>query len=142
VANPPPGGTYTLSRFGTSSPKAPQFSAYFRSSGTLAQDIWTLDTGDPVTDPTNFAHVAACFNQPVGTTGCTHWQKGIGASATGVIGLDQTLTVQRFLFVNWVSPFNVATNPPDGMTPFPPVLYEGATTLNPCSIDTVTGYDC
>jgi hypothetical protein len=142
VANPPPGGTYTLSRFGTSSPKAPQFSAYFRSSGTLAQYIWTQDTGDPVTDPTNFAHVAACFNQPVGTTGCTHWQKGIGASAIGVIGLDQTLTVQRFLFVNWVSPFNAATNPPDGMAPFPPVLYEGATTLNPCSIDTTNGYDC
>jgi hypothetical protein len=145
VVNPPPGGTYTLSRFGTSSPKAPQFSAYFRSSGTLAQYIWTGDTGDPVTDPTNFAHVAACFNQPVGTTGCTHWQKGIGASATGIIGLDQTLIVQRFLFVNWVSPFNAATNPPDGMAPFPPVLYEGATTLLPCTgpqSDPVNGYDC
>jgi hypothetical protein len=142
VASPPPGGTYTLSRFGTSSPRAPQFSAYFRSSGTLAQYIWTGDTGDPVTDPTNFAHVASCFNQPVGTTGCTHWQNGIGKSATGVIGLDQTLTVQRFLFVNWVSPFNAATNPPDGMAPFPPVLYEGGTTLNPCSVDPINGYDC
>jgi hypothetical protein len=243
VANPPPGGTYTLSRFGTSSPKAPQFSAYFRSSGTLAQYIWTGDTGDPVADPSNFATIAACFNKPalvagatlstdplvkyvetgtdthwdpgepviydvahsgfytpadtvisgvapaVGTalsidsklkyletgtdtvrdpgepviynadnTGiykttdtiisayaCYHWQHGLNASATGVIGLDQTLTVQRFLFVNWVSPFNAATNPPDGMAPFPPVLYEGATTLLPCTgpqPDPVNGYDC
>jgi hypothetical protein len=153
VVNPPPGGTYTLSRFGTSSPKAPQFSAYFRSSGTLAQYIWTGDTGDPVTDPTNFAQIASCFNKPAGTAGCTHWQNGIGKSANGcvtqptgvtlcVVSLDQILIVQRFLFVNWVSPFNAATNPPDGMAPFPPLLYEGATTLNPCTADPVNGYDC
>jgi hypothetical protein len=163
VASPPPGGTYTLSRFGTSSPVAAQFHEYFRSSGTLAQYIWTGDTGDPVTDPINFAHVASCFGQPAGTAGCYRWQTGIGRSANGcvlqrtgvtlcVVGLDQTLTIQRFLFVNWVSPFNAATNAPDGMAPYSYstdpitgnrlVLYEGANTLLPCSVDQINGYDC
>jgi hypothetical protein len=163
VASPPPGGTYTLSRFGTSSPRAPPFQAYFRSSGTLAQYIWTGDRGDPVTDPSNFATIASCFGQPAGTAGCYRWQTGIGKSANGcvlqptgvtlcVIGLDQVLTVQRFLFVNWVWPFNAATNPPDGMAPYSYstdpitgnrlVLYEGANTLTPCSIDEINGYDC
>jgi hypothetical protein len=163
VASPPPGGTYTLSRFGTSSPVAAQFHEYFRSSGTLAQYIWTGNTGDPVTDPINFAHSASCFGQPAGTAGCYRWQTGIGRSANGcvlqrtgvtlcVVGLDQTLTIQRFLFVNWVSPFNAATNAPDGMAPYSYstdpitgnrlVLYEGANTLLPCSVDQINGYDC
>jgi hypothetical protein len=145
VANPPPGGTYTLLRFGTSSPVPPQFSAYFRSSGMLALYLWTGNIGDPVADEINYAHILSCFGAPAGTGPCSHWQKGIGASATGVIGLDQIINTQRFVFVNWVSPFNVATNPPHGMAQmaqWPPVLYEGGLTLNPCNIDPINGYDC
>jgi len=143
--NPPPGGTYTLTRFGIGhNPGSSVTDSYFRSSGALALDIWTGNTGDPTGDSINFSRVAACFGQPVGTTGCTHWQRGIGNPGTGtVIGGIQASIVLRFVFVNWVSPFNAATSPPQGMVTFPPAtLYEGSFTLNNCVVDTVNGYDC
>jgi hypothetical protein len=143
--NPAPGGTYTLTRFGIGhAPGSSVTDSYFRSSGALALYSWTGNTGDPTGDSINFSRVAACFGQPVGTTGCTHWQKGIGNPGTGtVIGGIQASIVLRFVFVNWVSPFNAATSPPQGMVTFPPAtLYEGSFILNNCVVDPVNGYDC
>jgi len=143
--NPPPGGTYTLTRFGIGhAPGSSVTDSYFRSSGALALDIWTGNTGDPTGDSINFSRVAACFGQPVGTTGCTHWQRGIGNPGTGtVIGGIQASIVLRFVFVNWVSPFDSTRSPPQGMVAFPPAtLYEGSATFNNCVVDPVNGYDC
>jgi hypothetical protein len=67
----------------------------------------------------------------------------MGNPGTGtVVGVSQVAIVNRFFGVNWVAPFDWQTNPPLGIIPFPPVLYEGPITLNPCPIDPVNGYDC
>jgi ABC-type transport system substrate-binding protein len=141
----PPGGTYTLTRFGIGHPPGSSVTdSYFRSSGALALYLWSGNTGDPTGDSINFSRVAACFGQAVGTTGCAHWQKGLGNPGTGtVIGGIQASIVLRFVFVNFVSPFNAATSPPQGMVTFPPAtLYEGSATLNNCVVDPTNGYDC
>jgi hypothetical protein len=140
LQNPPPGGSYTFFRFGIgNAPGASVTDAYFRSSGTFALYLWSGNTGDPVGDPLNFSRLASCFGQPVGLSGCSHWQEGIGnpgapAGSGNLIGGIQASIVLRFLFLNWVSPFDAHHSPPQGMAPFDPILYEGSFTLNPASM--------
>ncbi len=152
VQNPPPGGTYTLQRFGLGfAPGASLTGSYFRSNGSLALWIWSGNTGDFTADFLNFGVVALCFGQPLtgGTTGCGHWQQGIGAPAgLSTVGLIQVGIVQRFVGVNWVAPYKWTTAPPQGIAAFPPILYEGSATLNPASVAgcavpyPIGGYDC
>ncbi len=137
------GGTWTLQRYGRGTTPGGTLNTYFRSTGNLMLWVWSQDRGTFSTDFLNFGQVALCFGKAVGTSGCTVWQHGIGGSAGGtVIGLTQVSIVQRFVGVNWTSPYNWQTSPPQGIDTFPPVLYEGTTTYNPCSIDAVNGYDC
>jgi hypothetical protein len=143
--SPGVGQSFTLPRFGNGLPPASSVSAiYFRSSGNTALWIWTRNKGDTTMDFVNFAQVASCFNQPVNLNGpCGRWQHGMGNPGTGtVVGVSQVGIVNRFFGVNWVAPFDWQTNPPRGIIPFPPVLYEGPVTLNPCPIDPFNGYDC
>ena len=96
-------------------------------------------------DFVNFSQIASCFGQPINLTGpCGHWQQGIGNPGTGmVVGVSQVAIVNRFFGVNWVAPFNWQTSPPTGIAPFPPILYEGSTTLSPASVvGCPSGYDC
>ncbi len=141
---PPASGSYTLQRFGRGTvPGGSLSGTYFRSSGNLALWVWSQDRGTFSTDFLNFGQVALCFSKAVGTAGCTVWQHGIGGSASGTaIGITQVSIVQRFVGVNWISPYNWVTSPPTGIAAFPPVLYEGSVTLNPCNVDAVNGYDC
>jgi hypothetical protein len=125
------------------SPPGGSLNSYFRSSGNLALWSYSGDRGDFSKDFLNFGAVSLCFGKPVGTAGCTVWQHGIGGSASGTqVGLTQVGIVQRFVGINWVAPYDWTASPPKGIATFPPVLYEGAATLNPCSIDSVNGYDC
>jgi hypothetical protein len=143
--SPSVGQVFTLPRFGNGLTPASSVSGiYFRSSGNTALWIWTRNKGDVTMDFLNFAQVVSCFGQPVNLTGpCGHWQHGMGNPGTGtVVGVSQVAIVNRFFGVNWVAPFDWLTNSPRGMVPFPPVLYEGPVTLNPCPIDPVNGYDC
>jgi hypothetical protein len=85
----------------------------------------------------------------LGSNGCGHWQQGIGAPAgQGQVGLIQVGIAQRFVGVNWVSPYNWISSPPQGIASYAPVLYEGSATLNPSSIANcvnvypIAGYDC
>ncbi len=141
------GGSYTLTRFGKGIAPATSVSGdYFRSSGNLALWIWSGDNGDLTHDFLNFSHAAFCYNNPIPS--CQPLTRGIGAgSVAGLVGLAQIAIVARFVGVNWISPFGMA-NPPVGMGPFPPVLFEGSQTLNPaslvgCSLPyPVGGYDC
>ena len=144
--NPPVGGSYSLTRFGKGFAPAPSpFDTYFRSAGNLALYAWSGDTGDFTHDFINFAHAIFCFNKTGGT--CTPLESGIG-SANGIIGppapvgINQILIIARFVGVNWISPYDWISAPPTGIIPFPPVLYEGGVTLNPCNIDPIHGYDC
>lgn len=174
--NPPFGAAYTLQRFGQTCgsppvsclPGSTLTQGYFRSSGNLALSIWSGDVGDFTHDFLNFGVVAACFGKPLtgGSTGCGHWQEGIGGTVAGV---PQTITniqagiVSRFAGVNPVAPFNwytytvgtttVPANPPTNLGSFPPTLLEGQYTMTPAATAGCTnaynptsttsgGYDC
>jgi hypothetical protein len=139
-----PGDSWTLTRFGIDTvPGGSLSGTYFRSMGNLALWTYSGDRGVFSTDFLNFGAVSLCFGKAVGTTGCTVWQHGIGGSAAGtVVGLSQVSIVQRFVGVNWVSPYDWVNSAPQNIATFPPVLYEGSVTLNPCSVDPTNGYDC
>jgi hypothetical protein len=138
------GDSWTFTRFGFGTvPGGSLSGTYFRSMGNLALWTYSGDRGVFSTDFLNFGAVSLCFGKAVGTSGCTVWQHGIGGSAAGtVVGLSQVSIVQRFVGVNWVSPYDWSLSPPQNIATFPPVLYEGSATLNPCSVDSVNGYDC
>jgi len=139
----PNGQSWTLTRYGVGTVPGGSLNTYFRSSGNLALWSYSGDKGDFNKDFLNFGAVSLCFGKPVGTAGCTTWQHGIGGSAAGtVVGLTQVGIVQRFVGVNWVAPYDWSATPPQNIATFPPVLYEGAVTLNPCRIDATNGYDC
>ncbi len=147
--NPPVGGSYTLQRYGLGTTPGGSLNTFFRDNGNLALWIWTGDTGTFSTDFLNFGQAALCFGKALGTTGCTRWQQGIGAAGgSSVVGLTQVSIVQRFVGVNWVSPYSWTSSPPTGIVQLSPVLYEGTITLNPASVAGCTvpyptgGYDC
>ena len=139
--NPPPGQSYILTRYGKGfAPASSTSGIYFRSSGNLALYIWTQENDANPLQPVSA--VSLCFGQPVSNGSCTHWQHGIGASATGVVGINQVSAVELRYNLNWIAPFEWASAPPLGIGALPPVLYEGSVTLNPCSVQPTTGYDC
>ena len=131
--SPPVGGTLTLSRFGKGfAPSSPPFDVYFRSAGNLAAYVWTGDNGIFTHDFVNFAVVGSCYNRPVGTVGCTHWQEGIGnPNGPNTVSINQVLIVARFAGLSWLSPFDWVSSPPAGIGFYPPVLYEAGMTLTP-----------
>jgi hypothetical protein len=139
-----PSDSWTLTRFGFGTiPGGSLSGTYFRSSGNLALWAYSGDRGVFSTDFLNFGAVSLCFGKPVGASGCTVWQHGIGGSVAGtIVGISQVSIVQRFVGVNWVSPYDWVNLPPQNIATFPPVLHEGSVTLNPCSTDPVNGYDC
>jgi hypothetical protein len=136
--------SFTLTRFGNGlAPASSLTGSYFRSSGDTALWIWSEQGG--ADSFVKFAAVASCYGQPVNLNGpCGHWQQGIGNPGTGsTVGVSQVAIANRFFNVNWISPFDWRTNPPLGIAPFPPVLYEGSITLNPSSVvGCPSGYDC
>jgi hypothetical protein len=142
--NPGPGGSYSLTRFGAGQAPASSISSiYFRSAGNLALYIWSRQNDqNPLLA---FVAVASCYQLPVNLAGtCGHYQEGIGNPGTGTpVSIKQVSISSRFYNLNWVAPFNWATNPPLGIAPLPPVLYEGPATLSPASVaGCPNGYDC
>lgn len=139
--NPQAGSSYTLTRFGAGVTNCQQSTCYFRSSSTLATYIWS-EAGSFLT----YQQVAACFGLPVNLSGsCGHFQQGIGNPGTGTsVGLNQVTIANRFYLLNWLAPFDWATNPPLAIGTLPPILYEGPTTLTPASPGScpAVGYDC
>jgi hypothetical protein len=163
--NPPVSGTYTLTRYGKGqTPGSAAIGSYFRSSGSQALYLWSGAIGDSTQDSITASQVSACNSpsvavQPLGSTsGCGHWQQGIGQpnGGPGAVTANQVNIFQRFLFVNWVSPFVWASspcdfatvppsgatvrqctgpiNPPDNMASLPgALLYEGVNTLKPAA---------
>jgi len=114
---------------------------------------WSGDNGDFTHDFINFSVVARCVGQALtgGSTGCGHWQEGIGGDVSGgatKVNVQQIGIVSRFVGMNWVAPFDWTTTPPPGIASYPPILYEGPATLNPASVAGCTsaypigGYDC
>jgi hypothetical protein len=142
--NPPPNLAYTLTRYGKGQiPGSAAIGSYFRSSGSQALYVWSGAIGDSTQDSITGSQISAC-NKPSVTiqrlgnsTGCGHWQQGIGQpnGGPGAVTANQLNIFQRFLFVNWVSPFSWATPPcgfsapgPPNPPPFPPPP-SGATVL-------------
>ncbi len=143
-----PGGTmvsnsWTLTRFGSGISSCQQSNCYFRSSSNAALWIWSEQGG--ANSFLNFEAVASCFGQAVNLSGpCAHWQQGIGNPGSGSpVTASQVTIANRFYALNWVAPFDWATNPPTGIAPLPPTLYEGPVTYSPASIvGCPSGYDC
>src|SRR2546427_1305970 len=144
------GGTYSLTRYGctltltTTSCVTPASTAsrtYFRSSGNLALWFWSGNLGSASHDISNISTAAFCFNKPLNTAGCTHWQQGIGApGGRAVVGLVQISVAARFYNVGWTNPFSwtsltgIAVGTANSFDGLPaPTLHEGANTLNPAS---------
>jgi hypothetical protein len=141
--NPPLGGTYLLTRFGAGqAPASTPSGMYFRSSSDLALYIWSLE--NDINPILAVSFVASCYGQPVNPNSqCAHWQQGIGASPTGVVGINQVSVVELRYNLNWINPFEWLTSPPLGIAALPPILYEGSVTLNPASVaGCPNGYDC
>jgi ABC-type transport system substrate-binding protein len=147
--NVPPGGTWTLTRFGAGVSIVTQSNEYFRSSTNAALWIWSQQGG--ANSFPEFSVLAHCYAQPVSLTGpCGHWQQGIGNPGTGnVVGVSQVAIGNRFFNLNWVNggppsqPYDWATNPPGAIGLLPPVLYEGPVTLSPAFlVGCPSGYDC
>jgi hypothetical protein len=135
--------SWTLTRFGSGVSACQQSNCYFRSSSNAALWIWSEQSG-PL-GLVQLEQTVACYGQPVNLTGpCAHWQQGIGNPGAGSpVTANQVTIANRFFALNWVQPFDWATNPPQGIAPFPPVLYEGTTTLSPASVvGCPSGYDC
>ena len=68
-----------------------------------------------------------------------------------IIGVIQNGIMNRFIYLNWLSPFNTSTNQLTNLVTFPPaVLYEGQYTMrsssNGCTSaytsSGIGGYDC
>jgi len=161
---PPVAGAITLTRFGVGHvPGSSRTDSYMRSNGNQALDIWTGFTGDQTNDGRVESQFSVCFGhtpaQPLGTntgptpgTGCGHWEQGIGANGGPlIIGVIQNGIMNRFIYLNWLSPFNTSTNQLTNLVTFPPaVLYEGQYTMrsssNGCTSaytsSGIGGYDC
>jgi hypothetical protein len=139
---PQPGGSFFLTRFGKGlAPASSTSGIYFRSSGDLALYIWSQE--NDINPIQAVSGVSFCYAQPVNLSGpCAHWQHGLGASSTGVVGINQVSIVELRYDLNWVNPFEWQLGPPLGIGSITPVLYEGSVTLNPCSVDPTNGYDC
>jgi ABC-type transport system substrate-binding protein len=139
---PNPGGSFFLTRFGKGfAPASSTSGIYFRSSGDLALYAWTQE--NDINPIQAVSAVSVCFGQPFNPSGaCSHWQRGIGASTTGVVGINQVAAVELRYDLNWVNPFEWALSPPLGIGSVTPILYEGSVTLNPCTVDPTNGYDC
>ena len=152
--NPDIGGSYTLARYGLGhAPGSSLTDSYFHSNGALALWAWSGNNGDFTHDFINFSVVARCVGQAVtgGSTGCGHWQQGIGGDVNGAatkVDVQQIGIVSRFVGINWVQPFSWFATPPTSMASYPPVLFEGPATLNPASLAGCVsayptgGYDC
>ena len=100
---------------------------YFRSSLTLAKYIWSGEGDLNAIGPASA--VGSCFNvSPPSLSGtCSHWQQGAGnpnTAATGtVVGITAVQIVDIFFNLNWLFPFEWASNPPIGIAASPPLLY-------------------
>jgi ABC-type transport system substrate-binding protein len=132
----PAGGSWTFKRFGYGTSPGGSLNTYFRSSGNTALWIWSGNTGDFSRDFLNFGVAALCFGKNPPPLSCGPLPLGIGNPTGSTIspapvGLTQVSIVQRFVGVNWVSPYDWRTNPPQGIATFPPVLHEGSSNLAP-----------
>ncbi len=154
TSSPPAGGSWTFQRYGKGTAPGSSLNVYFRSNGNLALYAWTGNTGIFTTDFLNFSQSAFCFMRSPVPSGCNRWGMGIGnptgsSSSLASVGLVQISIVQRFVGVNWVSPYNWVNSPPPNIAVYPPILYEGGVTMNPANLAGCTssfnnggGYDC
>lgn len=145
------GGSWTFRRFGFGTFPGGSLNTYFRSSGNLALWIWTGNTGDFSRDFLNFGVAALCFGNNPPPLRCGPLPYGIGnptgsTGAPATVGIGQVSIVQRFVGVNWVSPYDWRTISPQGIGTFPPVLHEGNSNLAPggcnVSFNNGGGYVC
>src|SRR3989449_6234139 len=93
-----------LSGTGTTCGIAGSSSDYFRSSGSLANYIWSGDIGAGSADFSNVLTVNSCHSSSP-STNCPHWAQGIGnpgGTGANAVGLSQRLKVNSFKGISWI----------------------------------------
>ena len=96
----------TLTSTGTTCGIAGSSSDYFRSSGALANYIWSGDIGSGSADFSKVLTVNSCHSSTP-SANCPHWAQGIGnpslTSTSNPVGLSQRLKVNSLKGVSWIA---------------------------------------
>jgi len=94
----------TLTGTGTTCGIAGSSTDYFRSSGALANYVWSGDIGSGSADFSKVLTVNSCHS-PTPSANCPHWAQGIGnpgGSGTNPVGLSQRLKVNLYRGISWI----------------------------------------
>jgi len=96
----------TLTSTGTTCGIAGSSSDYFRSSGALANYVWSGDIGSGSADFSKVLTVNSCHSSTP-SANCPHWAQGIGnpslTSTSNPVGLSQRLKVNSLKGVSWIA---------------------------------------
>ena len=94
----------TLTPTGTVCGVAGSSSDYFRSSGALANYVWSGDIGSGSADFSKVLTVSCHSSSP--SANCPHWAQGIGnpslTSTNNPVGLSQRLKVNFYKGISWI----------------------------------------
>ena len=113
-------GDFTLTRTGcrltgtgTTCGIAGSSSDYFRSSGSLANYVWSGDIGSGSADFSKVLTVNSCHSSSP-SANCPHWAQGIGnpslTSINNPVGLSQRLKVNSLKGISWIGFSTERTN--------------------------------
>src|SRR3989441_2298614 len=94
----------TLTASGTTCGIAGSSSDYFRSSGSLANYVWSGDIGSGSADFSKVLTVNSCHSSSP-SANCPHWAQGIGnpgGTGTNAVGLSQRLKVNSLKGISWI----------------------------------------
>jgi len=94
----------TLTATGTTCGIAGSSSDYFRSSGSLANYVWSGDIGSGSADFSKVLTVNSCHSSSP-SANCPHWAQGIGnpgGTGTNAVGLSQRLKVNSLKGISWI----------------------------------------
>ena len=94
----------TLTGTGTTCGIAGSSTDYFRSSGALANYVWSGDIGSGSADFSKVLTVNSCHS-PTPSANCPHWAQGIGnpgGIGTNPVGLSQRLKVNLYRGISWI----------------------------------------
>ena len=94
----------TLTGTGTTCGIAGSSSDYFRSSGALANYVWSGDIGSGSADFSKVLTVNSCHSSSP-SPACPHWAQGIGnpgGTGTNAVGLSQRLKVNSLKGISWI----------------------------------------
>ena len=140
--SPPSGGSITLQRFGFGFSGTDIAHSYVHDSAKYELWQWADQNANGIVDRSDANSIVACFNQPIGTPGCAHWQAPAASTScvasagscnsgslsfppggNGVVTSTQVSELSAVCGSPWTAPlpYGSLTN----VQPFPVTLFEG-----------------